>query len=116
MTLGAPEWLHLLWGVGSVALLFAWSLRSRRRALERLGRLVPERVSAGATRVHRARMALMLAALSLVVLALAQPAGVPLAGDPPRGDRRDDPPRRQQLHEGRRRAARPHGARAARGA
>ena len=25
MTLGAPEWLHLLWGVGAVALLFAWA-------------------------------------------------------------------------------------------
>ena len=73
MTLGRPELLHLLWVVPLVALLLAASLRSREQALARLGSLVPARTSAGARRVHRARAALWVGALALLVAALAQP-------------------------------------------
>ncbi len=73
MTLGRPELLHLLWLVPVVALLLVASLRSRRDALARLGSLVPARTSAGAQRVHRARAALWVAALALLLMAQAQP-------------------------------------------
>ena len=73
MSWAEPAWLHGLWAVPVLALI-AWAmLRSRTRALARLGPLAAERVSARAVGVHRARAALRIGAVALLLVALAGP-------------------------------------------
>lgn len=73
MTWGQEDVLVGLWGLIPLALFVAWTFRSRRRALARLGPLVAQRLSRAGQGIHRVRLALAVAAVGLAVLALAQP-------------------------------------------
>ncbi|MGD8239670.1 MAG: VWA domain-containing protein [Armatimonadota bacterium] len=70
-----PETLHLLWAVGAAGLLIAWGARARARALARFGApaLIARLAGSISPRRRRARAALVLVGMALVVLALARP-------------------------------------------
>ncbi len=73
MSWGNPMALHLLWLAPVLALLLGWAWRSRRAALQALGPVAAERVSARALRVHGWRLGMWWLAMVLGVVALAQP-------------------------------------------
>lgn len=73
MTWATPDLLLLLWGL-PLLLIGVWlALRGRKRALKALGTLVDGLSSRGAATLHAWRLALMLLALTLGVVALAGP-------------------------------------------
>ena len=75
MHFARPELLNLLWGMPLLGLFFAWSLRRRRKALERL--ISPSLAGALTAEFSRrraiARAVLELGFFALAVLALARP-------------------------------------------
>lgn len=73
MNWGSEALLYVLWGLPILALLLWLALRSRQRALDKLGALLSSRTSAGTSRIHRYRAVLLLVAVGLCVTALAQP-------------------------------------------
>ena len=73
MSWATIEVLYGLWGLPLLALLLWLALRSRRRALSRLGALLASRTSAGSVRVHRSRSILFVAAVALIIVAMARP-------------------------------------------
>jgi len=73
MNWGAPEWVVLVWVLPVLALLIVIALRSRSRALASLGPLIEASVGINSRSRNRRRLVLMWCAVSLILVALAQP-------------------------------------------
>jgi Ca-activated chloride channel family protein len=75
MHFARPEYLNLLWGIPLLAVFFAWSVRNRRKALERLvsPALATSLTNEFSRRRAIARAVLELGFFALGVLALARP-------------------------------------------
>jgi Ca-activated chloride channel family protein len=73
MNWGAPEWVVLIWVLPVLALLIVFALRSRARALSALGPLVESSVGLNSRSRNRRRLVLQWCAVSLILVALAQP-------------------------------------------
>ena len=73
MSWGSGSVLFGLWGLPVLAILLWLGLRSRTRALAKLGALLAGRTSRDAARIHRTRALTMMLAVGLCVVALARP-------------------------------------------
>ena len=73
MTFGASGWLAALWAVPVLALFAFLALRSRARALAKLGPLIGQKVGLNSRSRSRRRLVLLCLSFVFLVLALAQP-------------------------------------------
>ena len=73
MNWGAPEWGLWIWFLPVLAVLFLFAERSRARALAFLGPLIERKVGVNSRSRNRRRLVLIWLAVSLVLVALAQP-------------------------------------------
>ena len=76
MNWGAPEWGLWIWFLPVLAVLFVFAGRSRARALAVLGPLIERKIGVNSRSRNRRRLVLIWCAVSLVLVALAQPQWV----------------------------------------